>query len=261
MEVSEYLVGSPAFKAGGTGDPRTAGAIPVHLRQPRPIAAGSIRAPRRPRFALRLPGGLFARTGCAASGYRGRRFEPSGEKLEFEEARQGRVDTFAASGYPGVSQLWSRLGPLLIAVLLFSLLLPGSLGAQSQLLSSSPADGESLSNLDEVTFEFDTLLRSDGAAVSVLRRDGTDFPVTLVEVVETELNATLDGQLPSGNYEVSYSVRGADGAVNEGSIRVSVDSPEQALSGGLLAILGIAFVMVVYLGLVLRNDKNRRPSI
>ncbi len=32
MEVSEYLVGSPAFKAGGTGDPRTAGSIPVHLR-------------------------------------------------------------------------------------------------------------------------------------------------------------------------------------------------------------------------------------
>ena len=31
-EVSEYLVGSPAFKAGGTGDPRTAGSIPVHLR-------------------------------------------------------------------------------------------------------------------------------------------------------------------------------------------------------------------------------------
>ncbi len=33
MEVSEYLVGSPAFKAGGTGDPRPAGSIPVHLRQ------------------------------------------------------------------------------------------------------------------------------------------------------------------------------------------------------------------------------------
>ena len=31
-EVSGYLVGSPAFKAGGTGDPRPAGSIPVHLR-------------------------------------------------------------------------------------------------------------------------------------------------------------------------------------------------------------------------------------
>ena len=33
-EVSERLVGSPAFKAGGTGDPRPAGSIPVHLRIP-----------------------------------------------------------------------------------------------------------------------------------------------------------------------------------------------------------------------------------
>ena len=32
-EVSGYLVGSPAFKAGGTGDPRAAGSIPVHLRR------------------------------------------------------------------------------------------------------------------------------------------------------------------------------------------------------------------------------------
>ena len=30
--MSEYLVGSPAFKAGGTSDPRPAGSIPVHLR-------------------------------------------------------------------------------------------------------------------------------------------------------------------------------------------------------------------------------------
>ena len=32
-EVSGDLVASPAFKAGGTGAPRPAGSIPVHLRQ------------------------------------------------------------------------------------------------------------------------------------------------------------------------------------------------------------------------------------
>ncbi len=32
-EVSGYLVGSTAFKAVGTSDPRPAGSIPVHLRQ------------------------------------------------------------------------------------------------------------------------------------------------------------------------------------------------------------------------------------
>ena len=34
LEVSERLVGSPAFKAGGMGDPCPAGSIPVHLRHP-----------------------------------------------------------------------------------------------------------------------------------------------------------------------------------------------------------------------------------
>ncbi len=33
MEVSGHLVGSTAFKAAETGDPRLAGSIPVHLRQ------------------------------------------------------------------------------------------------------------------------------------------------------------------------------------------------------------------------------------
>ena len=33
LEVSGYLVGSTAFKAAETGDPRLAGSIPVHLRQ------------------------------------------------------------------------------------------------------------------------------------------------------------------------------------------------------------------------------------
>ena len=37
-EVSGHLVGSAAFKAVGTGDPRPAGSIPVHLRQHVPVA-------------------------------------------------------------------------------------------------------------------------------------------------------------------------------------------------------------------------------
>lgn len=31
MEVLERLVSSPAFKAGGRGEPAAAGSIPVHL--------------------------------------------------------------------------------------------------------------------------------------------------------------------------------------------------------------------------------------
>lgn len=47
MEVSEYLVGSPAFKAGVRRDPAQAGSIPVHLRQLKP---GRLQV--HPRFAF-----------------------------------------------------------------------------------------------------------------------------------------------------------------------------------------------------------------
>ncbi len=43
-EVSGHLVGSTAFKAAGTGAPRPAGSIPVHLRQ---LASGLSRGARR----------------------------------------------------------------------------------------------------------------------------------------------------------------------------------------------------------------------
>ena len=74
MEVSGYLVGSPAFKAGGTGDPRPAGSIPVHLRHLSPaalnglvragsnISAGGVPmlAPMKKLLLLLVLGGLLA---------------------------------------------------------------------------------------------------------------------------------------------------------------------------------------------------------
>ena len=44
LEVSEYLVGSAAFKAVGCGDPTAAGSIPVHLRFSQPAVV--LRVPR-----------------------------------------------------------------------------------------------------------------------------------------------------------------------------------------------------------------------
>jgi methionine-rich copper-binding protein CopC len=61
MEVSEYLVGSPAFKAGGTGDPRTAGSIPVHLRHLRQVFVGLALIVTAFVTVLGMPAGATAR--------------------------------------------------------------------------------------------------------------------------------------------------------------------------------------------------------
>ena len=66
--------------------------------------------------------------------------------------------------------------------------------------------------------------------------------------------------MPSGTYEIGYAVRSADGDLNEGTLRVSIDTASQALSGGLLAVIGIFSAIITVMFIVFYADKRRRPS-
>ena len=76
MEVSGYLVGSAAFKAVVTSDPREAGSIPVHLREQQkesltrinlagapfsPVKRDRNMATRKPLFGRSRPGHIRGR--------------------------------------------------------------------------------------------------------------------------------------------------------------------------------------------------------
>ncbi len=64
--MSGHLVGSTAFKAAGTGDPRPAGSIPVHLREIEPCRRGGLPACRvRPCYAAYSTGSAY-RSRCSA---------------------------------------------------------------------------------------------------------------------------------------------------------------------------------------------------
>lgn len=130
--------------------------------------------------------------------------------------------------------------------------------AAVRLLSTTPEDGASLQTLDEVIFEFDGLLLPDGAEVFLVRRNGDRTADAKVEVDGARLVGRFLDDPTSGDYEVVFRVFSADGDLNEGSIRVGIDAPEQALSGGLLAVLGIFAALFLVVALVFLADKRRR---
>jgi len=133
-------------------------------------------------------------------------------------------------------------------------------GSQVRLLQSTPVEGASLETIEDMRFEFDGLLIADAAAsVRVTRTNGRSIPVVDVSVEETVLRARVVEEVPTGTYEIAYAVRSADGGLNEGVLRVSVDDAAQSLSGGLLAVIGIFAALFVVMFLVFTNDRRRRP--
>jgi len=136
----------------------------------------------------------------------------------------------------------------------------GQAAAQVRLLESSPVDGASLETIEDMRFEFDGLLISDAAAsVTVTRTNGQTLPVVDVSVEETVLRARVADTVRTGTYEIAYSVRSADGGINEGIVRVTVDEVAQSLSGGLIAVIGIFASLFGVMFLVFTTDKRRRP--
>jgi len=158
---------------------------------------------------------------------------------------------------PKLCTLWV----MTLGIGLWLLLAPNDVGAQARLLESTPTDGDSLLTLEDIRFEFDSLLLDDDvASVTVTRTNGEPFPAIDVFVEDTVLGARVLREVPTGTYEIGYAVRSSDGALNEGTLRVSVDAPSQALSGGLLAVVGIFAALFVVLFLVFLADKRRRPG-
>ena len=133
-------------------------------------------------------------------------------------------------------------------------------GGQARLLESVPEDGANLGVLETVRFEFDGLLLTEGAEIAITRTNGQAFPVTDLAVEGSVLSARPGSELTSGDYEIGYSVRSSDGALNEGTIRIGVAAPSQALSGGLLAVIGVFAALTAVIFFVFYADKRRRPG-
>ncbi|NGZ77764.1 copper resistance CopC/CopD family protein [Saccharibacillus alkalitolerans] len=135
---------------------------------------------------------------------------------------------------------WKRLGlmPLLAALLIAALVLPGLASAHATLLSSTPADQTSVAQMPEqIELTFNETIQGEFMSISVTDTAGKDMPVGQAALSPDDthiVQAEIGGEFPDGIYTMNWRVVSADGHPIRGTIRFGVGSD------GVLTDAGVA---------------------
>lgn len=97
--------------------------------------------------------------------------------------------------------------------------------AHTHLESSIPHDGEVIQEeLKQITLTFGTKIEQ-GSEFTLQTTDGTSIPVENITVADNQLVGDIANPLENGDYQVNWSIIGADGHVMEGDFSFTVDAP------------------------------------
>jgi methionine-rich copper-binding protein CopC len=140
----------------------------------------------------------------------------------------------SSSGRPAARFRLSRCGwaALVVAVAMFLVTVAGPALAHSDLVSSDPEDGSTVTSPPRtIVLVFNETVQDTGSAVVVTGPEDQriDDPASL-QVDGPRVVAVVDGQAPSGAYTVAYRVVSADGHVITGSVRYRLDRPASSPS-------------------------------
>jgi methionine-rich copper-binding protein CopC len=113
---------------------------------------------------------------------------------------------------------------LFITILLvFSL--NGHAFAHTGLESSSPQNGETISEeIQQIILIFETKIEQT-STIQVKSADGTEVPVKDITITDKQMVGNLETPLVHGDYQVLWNIIGADGHPIEGTFTFSVNKP------------------------------------
>ncbi|MDN4482428.1 copper resistance CopC family protein [Demequina lignilytica] len=111
-----------------------------------------------------------------------------------------------------------RRGLAASVVLVAALALAAPAAAHTALVSSSPADGDTVTELTEVSLEFTEQLLDIGNELVMVAPDGTPTELEIGEVTETVTAEVPEGAIAPGENTLRFRVVSADGHPIEGSI-------------------------------------------
>ncbi|WP_457205049.1 copper resistance CopC family protein [Nocardioides sp. P5_C9_2] len=130
------------------------------------------------------------------------------------------TDSTAGPGRLRVPRRLLRLVLVLAALVLSTL--PSPAEAHTELVASTPAQGERVSlDLDRLVLTFRGDLLAAGAAITVQGPGGEEVPVSLAGTFGASVDARLALEVP-GRHTVMYRVVGADGHVIAGRLWFTV---------------------------------------
>lgn len=114
---------------------------------------------------------------------------------------------------------------LLLILFICFLSFGGNALAHTGLESSTPQNGEVITeNLQDITLTFEGKLEN-GSIFTLQNSNGDALPID-ISLAENILTGTLSNPLESGEYNVHWSIIGADGHPIEGDLSFSVKVPE-----------------------------------
>lgn len=116
-----------------------------------------------------------------------------------------------------------------LSVFLFSLLFlfSSSVSAHTGLESSSPADGETITEpIQDISLTFETVIENGSSFT--LSSEAEEVPVENVTITDNVLSGAIEEPLQNGTYTVDWRIIGEDGHLIEGTYGFTV-STEQAI--------------------------------
>lgn len=112
---------------------------------------------------------------------------------------------------------------IIFIAFIFMFVFANSALAHTGLESSNPRNGEVITEeLKEISLTFEGKLEQS-STFELKNANGESMPVENILVNETQLTGTLPDALENGEYEIHWSIVGADGHAIEGSIPFAVD--------------------------------------
>jgi methionine-rich copper-binding protein CopC len=116
------------------------------------------------------------------------------------------------------------LSILFVLLLAFS----SSVSAHTGLKSSSPADGETVTeSVQEIHLEFETAIEK-GSTLSLLDKSGAEVSLKDVELAENKMKAAIKEPAENGLYNVNWRIVGEDGHLIEGNYSFNVQQENES---------------------------------